>query len=80
MYKALILLVLMGCLTPQQVIKCPGTRMIGWTNQTEMTQIDILSYRSAKAGCARKYPQSPCLTVFEKVKDITYKATCGAKR
>ena len=89
--KALLLLAITGCQTiappksepileqksEQKVVRCKGTKMIGWKSPEDMTEMDKRSYNAAKNRCPTKYPKSPCLVSFEKRKTNTYWAICG---
>ena len=43
-------------------------------------KIDEMSVKSAQAGCAKSYPDAPCLIKLTKTKENTYRAICGEKR
>jgi len=61
----------------QKVVRCKGTKMIGWKSEAEMTDMDKSSYNSAKKRCPQLFLKSPCLVSFEKRKVNTYRAICG---
>lgn len=55
---------------------CPITKVI---NETEIwTKADENTFHRAKyGGCARHYPDAPCLKKFVKKGERRYYATCG---
>jgi len=58
----------------EEAAKCPKTRRLG----LPYTTIDEANYRLAVPRCAQLFPISPCLRVFAKVAEHTYRAICSA--
>lgn len=56
---------------------CKETVLIGWKTLDDMTEMDSLSYKSAKKRCPEKFPRSPCLKIFAKKHEGNYVAICG---
>lgn len=56
------------------VINCPETKRLG----LPYSNLDEANYRLAIPRCAQLFPVSPCLKVFSKIADNTYRAICGA--
>jgi hypothetical protein len=57
-----------------QPAPCPKTTRLG----LPYDRIDEANYQLAVPRCAQLFPVSPCLKVFAKVADYTYRAICGA--
>jgi len=55
-------------------IVCPETKKLG----LPYTTLDEANYRIAIPRCGQLFPASPCLKVFAKVADYTYRAICSA--
>jgi hypothetical protein len=66
-YKSLILFLSFICIKPQ-IINISG---LPWNNK------DDLNFRVAFKRCSIKYPNSPCLKKFVKVRWDMYRAICG---
>lgn len=87
MTKFIFLLFLAGCATTEPKsepgeIKCRGTKMIGWANPSELTEMDKLTFVNAKAHCFITYPtELPCLVSVKKTMTSSghyhYHAICG---
>lgn len=56
------------------IINCPKTKRLG----LPYTNLDEANYRLAIPRCAELFPVSPCLKVFSKMAEHTYRAICGA--
>lgn len=77
---------LFGCTTTTQSIltteppitRCHETRLISLSAEN-WTDADEWNMDLATKGCARKYKDNPCLTQFERVEQLKYRATCGPK-
>ena len=62
------------------ILLCPVIVMV---NQSKLswTVQDLATRDRNINSCSRKYGQrSPCMIQFTKVKEATYRITCGAKR
>lgn len=57
-------------------LACPATVLV----PPRLAPEDRPAYRTALTGCARHFPDSPCLVRFERRAPLTYWATCGGHR
>lgn len=57
------------------VLNCAEPIRLG----TPYTTLDEANFRVAIPRCAELFPRSPCMKVFHKVADYTYRVTCGAE-
>jgi hypothetical protein len=73
----IIALLLTNCATPKDVIRCRGTKMIGWATQKDMTEHDTRAYETAKSRCQHHFATLPCLAKFTKLGERRYHADCG---
>ena len=58
-------------------VQCPETKLVGWADESKMTKQDRASYDTAKTGCTRHFPKSPCLVEFRIKEPGNYYAICG---
>lgn len=59
--------------------KCP-TPIRELQTEAEWTKQDQLAYDTARHGCPRQKPQSPCMIRFIRVEHGTYRVICGVAR
>lgn len=62
----------------RDILQCP-MMIIANTSDEEFIRHDYLMFKSAQLGCIRKYPKSPCLKKFTKVRKQGYTVLCTQK-
>jgi len=56
-------------------LSCPEPTLIGF--EKGMTENDKSSLAMAKTRCGELYPNSPCVSLFQKVEELQYRVICG---
>lgn len=59
------------------MLVCLTTILIGFSQTLSDNDKKVIA--SAKIGCERTYPESPCLVKLIKKEELVYNAICGAK-
>ena len=71
----------LGCATtpaPVQHDYCPETQFVVHTPE-DWSELDQANLELARRGCARRYPNSPCLKKFIRWEQLRYSAVCGGE-
>lgn len=55
---------------------CADTKIYN-VSSDPWNETDVINYAISTKRCPEKYPRSPCLKKFTKIRENTYKAICG---
>lgn len=57
-------------------LSCPETTFTNLSNE-DWNDRDMSEYESTKERCGEKFPNSPCVKKFIKVRPLVYRVICG---